>query len=167
MSLAKTPTDRDRLWDELAGESAVAYRAAIRMQSEPAEAVEFLKRKLPPAAPPDLTSLTRWIDDLDAPAFAVRDRAMRELKRLGELAEPTLTRVLQETDSVEVKERIEILLADCPKLTPDAIRVLRAIELLEWIGTPPAKAVLKRIASGAEGAKQTREAVATLSRMGK
>lgn len=167
MSLAKTPTDRDRLWDELAGESAVAYRAAIRMQSEPAEAVEFLKRKLPPAAAPDLTSLTRWIDDLDAPAFAVRDRAMRELKLLGELAEPTLMRVLQETDSVEVKERIEILLADCPKLTPDAIRILRAIELLEWIGTPEVKAVLKKIASGAEGAKQTREAVATLSRMGK
>jgi RNA polymerase sigma factor (sigma-70 family) len=45
-------------------------------------------------------------------------------------------------------------------------RRLRAIAVLEKIGTPPALRVLERLASGFEGARETRDARASLRRLG-
>jgi outer membrane protein assembly factor BamB len=153
-------------WEQFAKPDGVkAYQFARRMHATPAEAVAFLKAKLTPAAPPDPAVLAKWIGKLDAPAFADRQRAVKELRSLGELAVPELRRVLETTESAEVRERIEKLLSADAKPTPDAVRSARAVEVLEWIGTPAAKAALKAAAAGAEGSRQTREAAAALARM--
>lgn len=52
-------------------------------------------------------------------------------------------------------------------LSPDLLRSLRTIEVLEHIGTPDAQQVLKIAASGAPQARLTREAKATLEHLAK
>lgn len=56
---------------------------------------------------------------------------------------------------------------DQEPLSPDSIRTLRAVEVLEYIGSPEGKKVLQTLAAGAEGARVTREAKASLDRLNK
>lgn len=153
-------------WRDLIGADATkAYRSARRMARVPAEAVRFLKERVKPAAPPDAAALARALANLDAPAFADRQKASKDLRALGELAVPELTRVLESTDSAEVRERIETLLKQGRKPTPETIRAVRAVEILEWMGTAEARSVIRELAGGAAGAMQTREAMAARDRM--
>jgi WD40 repeat protein len=50
---------------------------------------------------------------------------------------------------------------------PEELRQLRALEVLEWAGTPDARAALEELAKGADGAGQTRAARAALERLKK
>ena len=47
----------------------------------------------------------------------------------------------------------------------DALRMVRAVEVLEDIGTPEARAVLEHLAAGVAEARRTREAKAALARL--
>jgi len=47
----------------------------------------------------------------------------------------------------------------------DVLRQIRAVHVLEQIGTADAKAILLRLATGATGARQTRDAKAALVRL--
>ncbi len=164
--IPESPLDWDAVWrDLLLMDAIVAYRAARRMQRTPAEAVAFLRGKLKPAAPPEPAALANALASLDAPAFADRQKASKDLRAMGELAIPELTRVLEATESAEVRERIEGLLKLGHKPTPEAIRAVRGVELLEWLNTADAKAFVTALAGGAEGALQTREAAAARARM--
>jgi hypothetical protein len=72
---------------------------------------------------------------------------------------------LAETQSAEVRSRINQLLKAIDEWVvadPDALRSLRAIWVLERIGTPEARAVLEDLAKGAPEARQTQEAQAAL-----
>ncbi|MFO0842599.1 MAG: hypothetical protein U0797_09420 [Gemmataceae bacterium] len=70
--------------------------------------------------------------------------------------------------SLEARKRLERLLAavdaDVHTPSPERIRALRAVELLERIGTPAARRALAELAGGAPGARLTREAKATRDR---
>jgi hypothetical protein len=50
-------------------------------------------------------------------------------------------------------------------MTPDALRHLRAIQVLEQIGSPDARQVLASLAQGAPAAPATRDAAAALARL--
>jgi len=56
-------------------------------------------------------------------------------------------------------------LATLPALSPENLRTVRAVEVLERAGTAEARAVLKKLASGASGAVITVEARAALARL--
>jgi hypothetical protein len=49
--------------------------------------------------------------------------------------------------------------------TPEELRDLRAVQALEYMGTPEARQVLSSVAQGAAGCRLTEEAQASLKRL--
>jgi HEAT repeat protein len=77
-----------------------------------------------------------------------------------------LRAALRNRPSPEQRRTIEQLLDTLYTLrSPEALRQLRAIEILERIGTPEAVEVLQKLAIGATEARPTQEAKASLERL--
>jgi HEAT repeat protein len=75
---------------------------------------------------------------------------------------------LRNRPSPEQRRSIEQLLDTLYTVrSPEALRQLRAIEILERIGTPEAVEVLQKLAHGATEARPTQEAKASLERLAK
>ena len=121
---------------------------------------------VPPADP---KQVEQWLNDLDDPKFAVRDKATAELEKLAELARSALEKRLAAKPTLEIRKRIEGLLAklDGPVTRPEVLRGLRAVEVLERIATAEARQVLESIAKGADDALVTQDAQAALVRLAK
>jgi RNA polymerase sigma factor (sigma-70 family) len=166
-SEAFTSAEQDRLWQALAGDDAEAAHAAMRqLLSRPAPAVDLLAARLRPAsavAPERFRSLLRA---LDADDFKVRERAAAELQRLSDVLEPTLRTAVSRVGSAEVKTRLQRILEAVDAPHPERLRQVRAVEVLEGIGTPQAADLLKKLAAGVADARLTREARASLQRVG-
>jgi len=155
-------------WADLSSDDAAkAYQAVVSLATNPELAVPFLKEALSPAPPADEKRIARLIADLDGDDFATRDQAAGELEKLGEAALPALRKALAGTPAAELRVRCEQLLNkhDRPTLSGEPLRIVRALEALEQAGTKEARDVLRRLATGAEGVRQTREARAALQRL--
>jgi hypothetical protein len=162
--------ERDALWADLVGDdSAKAYRALNRLAAAPDQAVPLVGEALGPVRVPDGEQLARLVGRLDAEKFADREGAARDLERWGEAAGPALRAALAKGPTPELRRRVQGLLdrLDRERVGPaagDRLRDLRAVELLERVGTAAAKRALEEIAGGAGPA---REAKAALDRLGK
>jgi hypothetical protein len=158
------------LWGELAHRDAVAaYRAVVAM-SRTERSVSFLVGKLKDNPGPDLRRVDRLLADLDSEEFEVRERATRELGALGELARPGLQKALEQKPSPEVRRRVQGLLEQLvgQKTSPEQLRAwreVRAVEVLELIGSPAAKQALADLARSNPETNLTREAKASLKRL--
>jgi len=99
--------------------------------------------------------LRRWLADLDSSQFQVRKQAQVALEQLGELAEPALRQTLAHRPTLEVRQRVEVLLERLrqPVTQPEALRSLRAVGVLE------------ELAAGVPEARLSREAKAALQRL--
>jgi hypothetical protein len=126
--------------------------------------VALVERRLKPVASADPRRVARLIADLGSDDFEVRKRAERELVELGDLAGPALRKVAP--PALEARRRIGRLLErlEGPVTDPGRLRALRALELLEYVGTAEARRVLRALAGGATESRLTREARATLRR---
>jgi uncharacterized membrane protein YphA (DoxX/SURF4 family) len=156
------------LWARLEAQDASRADEAIRaLAASPRQAVALLRREVRPATPADPRRVARLIAGLDSEEFTSRESAARELEGLGELAEPALRKALAGRPTLEVRRRVERLL-DRLVVPPsgDALRALRAVEVLEMVGTEEARRVLREAARGAPEARLTREAKASLGRLG-
>lgn len=161
-----SPPEVERLWATLASEDATAaYQAIWELVAAPRQSVAFIKERLRPVPAVDSVRVTALIKDLDSDRFAVRAQAARELVQLAEGAEPAMRKALTASPTVEVRTRLEQVLEKLAALTPSQLQTLRALRVLEYIGTPPAQEVLELIAKGATGARLTREAQASLQRL--
>jgi hypothetical protein len=167
---ALTDARLEKLWAVLLDRDAREPGAAIEELSRSPQAVAFLKARLQPVprVPPE--RLAALLADLEDRRFHVREAAAADLKRLAELAEPALRDHLVKSKSLEAQRRMQLILdaIEYPPLSPDALRVLRCLELLERRGTPDALALLRIMAAGADGARLTeaaRSAVARLDKM--
>jgi hypothetical protein len=160
-------------WGDLANTDAVkANRAVAALIAAPKQAIPLLKERLPPAAAlADPKQLARWIADLDNESFAVRAKAQRAIEGLGEPAIPELRRAMAGQFPLEVKRRLQNILADVePKLVPTSpsqLRQIRAVQVLESIATPEARQVLQHLAKGAAEVSLTSDAQAALERLDK
>jgi len=160
-----SPMELGVLWATLAeDDSGKAYEAMRTLLVAPREAISLIKERLRPAREPDIL---RLIKDLDSGQFAVRLKAREELQRWSERAEPALRQKLAEKPALEVGRQIEDLLTKSTnrQLHPEVLREIRAVEMLEHLASPEAKAVLETLATGAKGSRLTLEAQASLHRL--
>lgn len=164
-----TPAALDARWAELAAaDASTAFGAVLALAAHPDEAVPMLARRQRPAPAFDPRAVVRWVAELDSDRFADRERASRELARLGEMAAPALRRALTETTSAEVRRRAEDLLnrhANPGRLPAERLREIRAVEVLERAGTPAAARLIADLAGGAAEARLTQEAIASRARL--
>ena len=146
-----------------------AYRAVWMMVAASRQSVPFLAERLRPEQPIPNDRLQKLIADLDSGQLNVRNRAAAELEKLGELAESALRRALEDKPALEVRQRLEALLdrIEHRTLSSNQLAFLRALEVLEQIGTPEALRSVERLATGAPEARLTQEARASLERLAK
>lgn len=167
-SEVSTDSDLEKRWSLLAGpDSAAAYRAIWDLVLSPEQSVSFLEKKMRPAEGPTKSQIDKLIKDLDSDKFATRTKAVRDLADLAELAEIDLRQALRANPSLETLRRIEIILQKLaiPLADPERLRGVRAVAVLEHIGTPASRRLLEAMSKGAPGAILTREAQASLERL--
>lgn len=133
--------------------------------------IPFLRGRLQPATAPDAKRLSRLLADLDSDAFPVRSRAQAELEKLGEAAEPALQKAAEQPSSAEVARVVKGLLAKlkAERLhpSPDMVRLLRAVEVVEHAGTAEARDLLQILVREEARSRLTREAAESLERLAK
>jgi hypothetical protein len=145
----------ESLWAHLAStDAAKAYRAIWVLAGDPEHTLPFLERVLQPAPPADPALIKRLLGDLDNNRSATREQAMLELEKLGETALPLLRQAMTDQVSAEVRRRVQQLIGKAETIeSPDRLRLLRAIEVLENMATPEAGKLLKSLARGSPEAR--------------
>lgn len=162
--------DLTKAWNNLASnEPAKVYYALWLLSAASENTLKVLTQHMAPVKV-DTERIRKLAGDLDARRFAIRDKAMAELRNLGFEAEPELRRLQKAGKmNLEASKRVDELLGalDGKSPSPEALRPLRAIGVLERVRTPEAKQLLEKLAKGEPEARQTREAALTLQRLGK
>ncbi len=157
----------ETLWVGLAdADAGIAYRAIVTLIAAPEQAVKFLGSRSRLLSAPH-QRVVRLLANLDADEFTVREKASAELAKMGEAVKPLLRQALRRQSSPEVRLRLNLLLDQMR--TSDSggelLRGVRAVEVLETVGTPEARAVLKALSTETPRTWLTDESVAALQRL--
>jgi len=161
----------DGLWNDLGDQDAVkAYRAVWALAGSAGQTVPFFAEHLlshAKAGSADPQRVARLIADLDDDQFAVREKSTDELEKIGKPAEMALRQALEARHSAEVGFRVKLLLGHLKGSiwTPDSLRRLRAVAVLEHIASPQAKEVLQALAGEGAESGLGQEAKAALERL--
>jgi WD40 repeat protein len=162
------PKQLPHLWQTLASpDAAAAWRAMTTLVQAAPQAVPFLKENVAPVTPAEIGQVPKLIDDLTSKSFTTREKAMTRLEELGDLSQPLLEDRLTKPASLELQMRTRLVLDRIQKKVQAGayLRPSRAVEVLELIGTPPAREVLAALANGAPEARLTQEARAAVKRL--
>ncbi|MFO0965492.1 MAG: hypothetical protein U0793_07885 [Gemmataceae bacterium] len=141
-------------WDDLASAEPAKAEAAFRqLASARQHALGFFKEQIGAIATPpiDWKRVDALLADLDHPTYGVRERASSELVKIGEFILPALEKYLARKPALEGERRAQKMITRFkdPVLTPERLRCLEAIEILEILKTPESIAVLEEIARDA------------------
>src|SRR5207249_1492240 len=157
-----------RLWDDLAdSEEGRATGAGWALQAQAERSIDLFRRHLRPGIDEVSQTIGRLLGELDNERFAVRERATKELIRLGRRAEAVVRHKLADPSTApEVRKRLREIANHLPE-DADAgeRRLVRAVRVLEAIATPDARRLLEELARGAPGAVLTQEAKTSLARL--
>jgi hypothetical protein len=151
-------------WDTLASADARRAQSAMLRLSRP-DALPMIARRLAPVTLADCRKIREALRRLDDDDFEIRHAAERALGK--PIADDFFLfhEMLATRPSLDVVRRIERLMGSSSSAwTSDMLRRLRAAEALERMGTPGARALLRRVAEGEPRARLTREARAALAR---
>ncbi|MBY0458320.1 MAG: hypothetical protein K2V38_13345, partial [Gemmataceae bacterium] len=173
---AKAPSKNElrAAWDALdAPDGAVGFPAAKRLGSAGAGGAEVLAEGVKELLAAQ-KKINGWVEDLGSASFTVREVAAKELVSQGARALPAVTAASKGDNpdrrdhALEVLRKLEAKNIEVPEhgLTSDTLRLVRAVQSLEDIGTTSAKELLGQIAATAPG-RASDEAKAALARMGK
>jgi RNA polymerase sigma factor (sigma-70 family) len=162
--------DLEGVWTDLASDDAArAYLAVQKLAGSLGDAVAYLGKRLQPVGVVEEKHIARLIKDLDSDDFTTRQRASKELDKLGEGALGPCEDALAGKPSLEVRRRLEAfrnkVAYPSSNLAGEPLRTIRALEALEMCDTAEARAVLTALAKGAHGAYLTRQAQAALNRL--
>jgi WD40 repeat protein len=165
-AISDKSVDGSRLWEALAADDiAEVYRAIGLLAADEKTALAVMAKHLRPIAPPAPKRLATLLHDLDSDVFRTREHATRELEQMGQAAHPFLERVRKGPASLEVRRRAERVLAELPPGSAERLREVRAVQVLEYLGTPAAQALLGRLATGMAEARLTQDAKMSLERL--
>lgn len=162
--------DLQRVWKDLGGDNAGRARTDIcRLVASPKETVSFFQDRLQPVPEVEPAQLKQLIADLDSDKFAARKKAADELERLAEVAEPAMRKALADGPSLELQRRLNDLLKPLETLSPppERLRPLRAVQVLEDIGTADARELLEKLSKGSPDSLLTKEAQGAVRRLSK
>jgi RNA polymerase sigma factor (sigma-70 family) len=156
-------------WTALAGsDAATGWRTVQKLLADPARSVPCLGERLRPVASVGERRLAQLVADLDNGRFEVRERAMAELEKLEEVPLDAVRKALDAQPTLETRRRLLHLIErqerERMSPSPDRLRRMRALEVLEGADTPESRHVLQTLAGGAPGAWLTRQAKAALVR---
>lgn len=155
-------------WDLLRDRDATkAYRAMWELVGAGDKCVAFLREQLRPVPTADARQIMRWIADLDHAQYQRRERATTALTQVADQAESALRTALVRTTSAEVRQRIRRILETVSEgeLSPDRLRDLRGIEVLDRIRSRSARELLAVLGGGAPDSVLTRQAAESLKRL--
>jgi WD40 repeat protein len=163
-----TPAETEQAWRDLAdADAAKAHRALWLLVADPPQALPLLRQRLHAMPGIGPRRLARLIANLDSDDFTVREKATRQLRKLGESARPVLRAAGTNQFSLEVRRRVRALLdeLDGGAIPVECVRDLRAVAVLEHIGSAEARQWLDHLAGGLPEARLTREAKVSLARL--
>jgi WD40 repeat protein len=156
------PTQLATVWADLAGHASKAHGAGWLLVLNPQISIPLLRDRMQLVAPAEQAA--KLIADLDSDRFAVRQKAAKGLEDLGEAAEHAIRSALQGNTTAEAHQRLALLLE---KRGPDQLRKLRAIDVLERIGTNEARQVLETLAKNSPAPQVAEAAGFALMRLTK
>lgn len=160
----------ERAWQGLGEATAAPAREAVaRMIGGGDAAADFILARLTNRGDQEAWQLVAQLGDDD---YRVRVRAQQRLAALGQQVSGELRRALDDPDDgdIERRWRIERLLerldeSGSTRLDDSALRVIRAVEVLEAIGSPRARSALESMVAGDGSGLAGREAAAALERL--
>ena len=132
--------------------------------ASPQQSVPFLKKRTRPATAANAEQVAKLLASLASAEFAVRQRAITDLEALGDSAEGPLRNYLDTKPALEMRQRVEQVLE---KRKGEVIRGLRAIEVLEQIGSGEARQALQALAKESPNPRLASAAAAALIRLNK
>jgi hypothetical protein len=107
---ALTPRQLETCWTTLAHEDAAkAYDAVWALVAAPEQALPFLAEHLRPAPRRGTEVVARLIAELDSEDFKVRQKAVEELSKFGDVITPALQQALEDKPPLEVRRRVQQL----------------------------------------------------------
>ena len=154
------------VWEVLNGEDGVeAFRAVWALAADPT-APNVLRTRMAPARPVAEDEVTRCVARLSANRYAVREIATKQLRTFGRQIDEDLRAARDQATSVEVRTRLDALLARIPReRTAEELVHARAVLAMELAGNDASRKLLAEWAAGAEGARLTKDAKAALARL--
>lgn len=157
--------DLEKLWTDLgAADKALAHETIDQLVQIAERSLPLLRERLKAVS---TEPVALWISWLDSPEYAKRREGQRLLAEQEFAARAALQEALSGNASLEFRRRVEALLAKLkePVTTPSVLRAWRCVTVLEQIGNPEARQVLKRLARGACQGHLTEKARAALNRL--
>jgi hypothetical protein len=166
----RTAGQYQALWEDLAnGGAMTAFAAQRSLAADRDRAVEALRQRLKPAEGKSLddATLAKLVQQLDDDDPDTRQKARAALEQQRWAAETALGKAMEGKPSAELKQSASALLArlNQPLQAGEERAALRALEVLEWVGTPAARQLIEELAHGWAAAELTRDAKATLARL--
>jgi hypothetical protein len=140
------------------------------LAESPRQALPFLKEHVKSLQGIDPNLVQRLLAELDDSDFETREKAAKELAKMRYEIEPALHKALEGQIPMETRRRVQEIVDLLPArafATGETVRTLRAIQVLERIGTKEACEILHKIAGGAALARETQEAKEALERLGR
>jgi WD40 repeat protein len=166
--LRPEPKDVEAAWSTLTGKGGPAVLKSIyTLAAAGNDAVALIRGKVRAATEPDADVVRKLLKNLDDDAFEVRKDAAARLEAMGDAVRPALERAQAAGGSAELMKQLKRLLESAPNAEPtsEQLRSLRAVWVLEEIGTPAARDCLKTLANVASGDQVTTSARDALARL--
>jgi WD40 repeat protein len=156
------------LWDRLTRRDGPnPYQAVNSLTAGGAASVTFLAGCVRPATAADPKWIAEQIEKLDNDDPKTRQAAFTALENVADEAEPTLREVSERpTNTAELRKRLDELLAiPGPVKSPEALRRVRTVQILERIGSDAARDLLRKLGEGNPKAPETLDARSALERL--